>query len=67
LINIHVIKKFDYVDFVFEGYSQRFLAMRCGGIKGMKLSTQKKDNVEKQASTVNKTAIAAGPGLGEDY
>mgnify|MGYP007068315286 CR=1 FL=1 len=38
--------------------------MRCGGVKGMKLSTWKKENVEKQASTVNKTAIAAGPGLG---
>jgi hypothetical protein len=37
--------------------------MRCGGVKGMKLSTQKIENVEKQASTVNKTAIAAGPGL----
>ena len=37
--------------------------MRCGGVKGMKLSTQKKENVEKQTSTVNKTAIAAGPVL----
>jgi hypothetical protein len=39
--------------------------MRCGGIKGMKLSTLKKENVKKQASTVNKTAIAAGPVLGD--
>ena len=37
--------------------------MRCGGVKGMKLSTKKKENVEKRASIVNKTAIAAGPGL----